>query len=80
MELSDPQSERWAIWCDYQITRRKRYHAVKDPQGRWRFESRYLWECVEWLDAEGVPAYEMRAGGRSKHYVVEVLFVSKGQP
>lgn len=69
--------ERWAIWCDYLITRRKRYHAVKDPQGNWHFESRIFWECVEYLEAEGITEYELRAGGVGRNDQVRCLIVRK---
>lgn len=79
MEAVSLYPPRWAIWCDYQITRRKRYHAVKDPEGRWIFESRVFWECVEYLDAQGITEYRIVAGGRSRLDCVQALAVRKEQ-
>jgi len=73
----EPHSARWVIWCDFQITRRKRYHAVKDGEGRWCYESRLFWECVEYLDALGVTEYELRAGAVGRNDQVAALIVRK---
>lgn len=70
-------SERWAIWCDYQITRRKRYHACKSPEGDWCYQSRLLWECVEWMDANGHTEYDLRPGGIEPSDSVQRLTVRK---
>lgn len=52
----------WVIWPDIEITRRKRYHMVMDPQRRVVFRSRVLLECVAYLEAEEVEAYTAHWG------------------
>lgn len=46
--------ERWSLVIDAQVTRRKYYHFVIDPQGECRFKSRLFWECVEYCQSENV--------------------------
>ena len=75
--MTDLYPPRWAIWCDYQITRRKRYHAVRDPDGVWCYESRIFWECVEYLDAREITEYRVVPGGRSSTDNVRALSVRK---
>jgi predicted metal-dependent hydrolase len=77
LEAVSLETARRVIWVDYQITRRKRYHAVKDEQGNWLFESRLFWECVEYLHREGFEEYEVRAGGRSRLDQVQALAVKR---
>ena len=47
----------WAIVTDVRITRRKYYHFVLEPTGQHVFNSRHFWQCVEYLDGEGVEEY-----------------------
>lgn len=42
-------SPRWAIIIDCQVTRRKRYYGVVDPDGELRFYHRRLTDCIDFL-------------------------------
>lgn len=68
----------WAIIVDYQVTRRKRYHQVWAPDRSVPFMSYRFWECVEYLAAEGINDYEVRASMFEPPYVVRRLIVRKG--
>lgn len=70
-------SDSWHIVTDCRLTRRKYYHAVIGPDGTDRFRSRILWDCVEYLDAEGVSEYQLVAGALTGSEQVEALNVSK---
>lgn len=76
--LGGPEARGWSIVVDYSITRRKRFHQVWAPDGSVPYMSRLFWECVEWLEAEGVEAYELRASMFEPPYVVRSLIVRKG--
>lgn len=69
----------WVVFIDQQITRRKRYHLVCDPDDVQRYRSMWLGECLAWLETEGVDRYMLiPAEGRTldlpnRTYVVERL-------
>jgi hypothetical protein len=71
------QGEPWVIICDAQLTRRKRYHAVLDPAGVERLKSRILWDCIAYLDAEGVTRYQLVAGALDEADPSAMRWVSK---
>lgn len=50
----------WTIWPDQRVTRRKLFHIVTTPTGEVAFKSRLLHECVDYLDALEVTAYQLR--------------------
>lgn len=52
-------SQRWSIWFDHRITRRKFYHVVVDPAGKTVFSSRLIGECVDFLIANDVTEFSM---------------------
>lgn len=55
--MSNDDDPPYVIWLDLPITRRKIYHSVLDPGGARVFSSRFLSECLAYLDAEGVTEY-----------------------
>jgi hypothetical protein len=71
IEPSDPGTVTpdglWHVWCDEQMTRRKSFHYISDPEGRVMFRSRLFGSVVEWLDGEGVQEYTLHVAGRSCH-------------
>lgn len=69
----------WSIITDCQLTRRKRYHAVENPQGEPVFKSRLFWDCVEYLDAEGVEEYLVEAGAVEGRENVKRLAAGKAE-
>lgn len=69
--------EGWRIMVDVSVTRRKRYHQVWGPDGRWRFSSRLFWDCVEFLAAEGIEAYLVHPADPSPPYVVPPRLVTE---
>lgn len=75
---ANPLGAPWQIVTDNLLTRRKRYHAVMTPLGDCAFKSRVLWDCVEYLDAEGVREYVLRNGALTGCEEVDLLYVSKG--
>lgn len=57
----DDHPGRWTIYLDMAITRRKIYHIVTNPFGVTVYRSRYLSECLGYLDAEDVSSYMLIA-------------------
>lgn len=49
----------WVIHCDRQITRRKRFHSVVNPQGVVEYKSQLLGECLEYLAAQEISEYQL---------------------
>lgn len=47
----------YTIHFDVWFTRRKRYHVIADRQGRPLFRSRWVTDCLNWLDARDVEEY-----------------------
>lgn len=67
----------WSIITDLPITRRKRRHAVISPAGANVFQSWLLWDCFQWLDAEGVTSYTLRASDPRQPNTVEAVRAEK---
>lgn len=55
----DKAMQGWIIYCDRQITRRKMFHSVCDQQGTVHFKSRWLGECIEYLDSHEIYIYQL---------------------
>lgn len=68
-------SSQWTIWCNHEITRRKTFFLVCDTDEEVRFRHRFLWPCVEFLDAQGIKRYVLRpsftTGPLTGHLAVE---------
>lgn len=76
--MNDDATGAWTIWLDLPITRRKIYHTIKDPVGNRVFSSRFLSECLAYLDAEGVTEYTLYPrGDRTMGVPLPVLQVRK---
>lgn len=69
---------RRVILTDCPITRRKRFHAVLDTNGDPVFQSRILWDCFEYLDAEGVEEYDLVSAEASNDPLVRYVTARKG--
>lgn len=48
---------RWTVRLDLQITKRKRFHDVQNPDGRTVFMHNLAGQCFHWLEAEGIAEY-----------------------
>lgn len=67
----------WSILVDCPLTRRKVTNAVFDPSGEPVFRSRHIWDCVEYLDAEGIETYKIECGGLTGREQVSALIARK---
>lgn len=76
----EPPLGRWWILTDVSITRRKKYHVVITPEGKNAFQSRELWDCVEYLDAKAVEAYSLRPSEPLRSHQVEAIRMTKETP
>lgn len=56
----DLEGPHWTLLLDREITRRKIYHQVVNPRGLLMYSSRTVSACIDYLEAEGVSAYEVR--------------------
>lgn len=73
-----PGAPVWAILVDCSLTRRKRTNAVQRPDGSIAFQSRHLWDCFEFIDAEGIEVYVLLNGALTGREDVSALIVKKG--
>lgn len=48
---------RWVLWTDVQLTRRKRYFIVENPQGENCFMASRIALALDWLDAHEIALY-----------------------
>lgn len=55
--FTDPKC--WTLVVDARITRRKYYHFIVSPEGRVRFRSMFLWECIEYARSEAISALRL---------------------
>ena len=66
--------EPWTIHANVQITRRKTFFLVTNPQGETVYRNRWLWPCIDWLDTMEVRAYIIRPGNEEwpQHFPVSI--------
>ena len=48
---------RWVLWTDIQLTRRKRYFIVENPQGENAYMAARISLALDWLDAHEIAMY-----------------------
>lgn len=52
----------WTIYTDVEITRRKRFHLIMDPDGYIVWRDRLIGPCLEWLHNESISCYWIVTG------------------
>lgn len=65
---------RWVLWTDVQLTRRKRYFIIEDPQGDNQYMASRISLALDWLDAHEISMYMIAAPEAA--YEIQVLAVT----
>lgn len=68
---------RWVIWTDVQLTRRKRYFIIENPEGENCYMSSRLSLALDWLDAHEIAMYVVATPEAA--YDMQVLGVTQDE-
>lgn len=66
------------VWANVSITRRKSFYVVTGADGETAYRNRHFWPCIEYLESQGIKAYEIRASEPPKRSRVAAIKVSEG--
>lgn len=73
----EPSPQKWTVWLDHAVTRRKSFHVVTDPMGAVAFRARRMSDIVRFLWTNEATCYDMRTDHDPPHPSVTVTCYEK---